>query len=338
MAQEIVLVEYDKAIAAIAKARTVPEVKDIHNKAIAWQSYARAAKNKSMLADAWEIRVVSTRRLGEMLKKGKDDRAPVGRQVNGIGGIPLLPSLREIGIDKSLARRARRLYNLTTKQFGIFVIDGRAAINDGIDQALKTIEINEERQRRYCAKHPTIALSDLGKITGEYSVVYADPPWTFKVYSGKGKQRSAERHYDTMDLEAIKKLPIGRLLAKDCVLFIWCVWPELPGALEVIKAWDFEYKTAGFVWFKKVSEENEALFTGMGYWTRANSEGCLLATRGKPMRLFADVPQVVHASIGAHSQKPEVVRERIRRLVGGPYLELFGRERVQGWTVWGNEL
>jgi hypothetical protein len=76
----------------------------------------------------------------------------------------------------------------------------------------------------------------------------------------------------------------------------------------------------------------------MGYWTRSNSELCLLATKGAPTRLATDVHQIVFAPVGEHSGKPQEVRRRIERLVAGPYLELYGREPVDGWTVWGNEI
>src|SRR5215475_1888235 len=119
-----------------------------------------------------------------------------------------------------------------------------------------------------------IAFGDKDK----FGAIYADPPWSFEVYSGKGKARSAETHYPTMKLADIAALPIARLAAKNCALFMWAVWPELPGALEVIKSWGFEYKTAAFVWIKttknaeRVELNGKGLFTGMGYWTRANSE------------------------------------------------------------------
>ena len=89
-------------------------------------------------------------------------------------------------------------------------------------------------------------------------------PWEFKVYSGKGKQRSAERHYDTKPLEAIKELPVTQLAADDCALFLWCVLPEIPGALEVLNAWGFTYKTVAFTWVKQ-NRGGEGLFWGMGY-------------------------------------------------------------------------
>ena len=82
----------------------------------------------------------------------------------------------------------------------------------------------------------------------------------------------------------------------------------------------------------------EGLFTGMGYWTRANLECCLLATRGAPMRPAMDVHQIVTTPIGEHSAKPGEVRSRIQRLVAGPYLELFARQATPGWTSWGNEI
>ena len=178
----------------------------------------------------------------------------------------------------------------------------------------------------------------------KYAVIYADPPWEFKVYSGKGKQRSAERHYDTASLDDIKALPIGNLAADDCALFLWCVMPELPGALEVIKAWGFEYKTVAFNWVK--TNENDkfidlngsGLHWGMGYWTRANAELCLLATRGAPQRLDKGVHQVVVSPVGEHSRKPDEVQVRIERLLDGPYLELFARRTTPKWAVWGNNI
>jgi N6-adenosine-specific RNA methylase IME4 len=170
-----------------------------------------------------------------------------------------------------------------------------------------------------------------------FPVIYADPAWTFEVYSGEGKQRSAERHYDTMSLNEIAALPVKELAAEHCALFLWSVWPELPGALRIIEAWGFQYKTCGFLYVKQ-NKSGEGLFTGMGYWTRANSEPCLLATKGSPTRIGMDVPQVILQPVGEHSEKPEETRSRIERLIEGPYLELFGRREVDGWTVWGNEI
>ena len=136
--------------------------------------------------------------------------------------------------------------------------------------------------------------------------------------------------------EEIEALPIADLAADDCALFLWAVMPQIPEALRVIEAWGFEYKTCAFVWVKQ-TKDGERFATGMGYWTRANAEICLLATRGSPTRLNADVHQVVATPRGAHSAKPDEVAARIERLVGGPYLELFARQPREGWKVWGNQ-
>ncbi|WP_348271664.1 MT-A70 family methyltransferase [Phyllobacterium sp. CL33Tsu] len=168
-------------------------------------------------------------------------------------------------------------------------------------------------------------------------VIYADPPWPFKVYSGRGKQRSADRYYDTQPLASIMALgpAVEALAAKDCALFLWAVSPELRGAQEVIEAWGFNFKTVGFVWVKTTQAGEPA--TGMGYWTRSNVEQCLLATRGSPSRIDMGVSQVVMAPRGQHSAKPEEVASRIEQLMNGPYLELFARHPRPGWHVWGDE-
>src|SRR5262249_33307864 len=111
-----------------------------------------------------------------------------------------------------------------------------------------------------------------------YGAIYADPPWSFRNWSVKGTGRNAVSHYDCLNLEALAALPVAELAADDCALFLWAVDPLLDKALELIRAWGFEYKTVGFYWVKQNSK-SDGFFTGLGYWTRANPEQCLLATR-----------------------------------------------------------
>lgn len=170
----------------------------------------------------------------------------------------------------------------------------------------------------------------------KYSVIYADPPWSFEVWSGAGKDRAAENHYPTMQQEEIEALPVSRFAADNCALFMWAVMPQLAEALRVIAAWGFEYKTCAFVWVKQTQDE-QRLATGMGYWTRANAEICLLATKGSPPRLNADVHQVVMSPRLEHSRKPDEIAARIERLIPGPYIELFSRRKREGWDAWGNQ-
>jgi N6-adenosine-specific RNA methylase IME4 len=105
----------------------------------------------------------------------------------------------------------------------------------------------------------------------------------------------------------------------------------LPQALSVIDAWGFTYKTVGFFWVKRTKHGKSHI--GTGYWTRANPEQCLLATRGRPKRVSASVRALVEAPLREHSRKPDEVRERIQALVPGPYCELFARSSAPGWDV-----
>jgi|SRR5215475_5573058 len=169
-----------------------------------------------------------------------------------------------------------------------------------------------------------------------YGAILADPPWAFATWSNKGKGRSADRHYATLSDAQLARLPVHTIAAANSVLFLWATWPLMPVALHICNAWGFDYKTCAFSWLKVTSEGNPVI--GNGYWTRANTEFCLLATRGKPKRLNADVRQTIIAPRREHSRKPDCVYGRIERLVDGPYIELFARKRQPGWDSWGKEV
>lgn len=177
-----------------------------------------------------------------------------------------------------------------------------------------------------------------------FGAILADPPWRFKTYSDKGRSRcpdwrafrgSPSRRYDTMPMDEILDLPVAQLAAPDCCLFLWVSWPMLPDAMRLIEAWGFVYKSCAFDWMKTTRSGNPAI--GCGYWTRANTEPCLLATRGKPQRLIRDVRMAILEPRRESGRKPDCVHGRIERLVAGPYLELFARQSRPGWTTWGNE-
>jgi N6-adenosine-specific RNA methylase IME4 len=174
--------------------------------------------------------------------------------------------------------------------------------------------------------------------SGRYRVIYADPPWSFKTYSDKGKSRSAERHYSCMSLDDIKALPVGQIADNDCTLVLWTTVPHLQQAFEVIEAWGFSYK-CGAVWVKP-TRDGKRWRMGTGYWFRGNPEHLLVATRGrsKPTKRGAGGVGLIVAPRRDHSRKPDEVYERIERLVAGPYIELFARQKRPGWDAWGNEV
>lgn len=172
----------------------------------------------------------------------------------------------------------------------------------------------------------------------KYQVIYADPPWSYRDKCNSGN-RGAGHKYSCMELSDLMQLQVKQLADNDCVLFMWHVPPMPTEALKVVEAWGFKVKTMkGFTWHK-LNKRAGTSFLGMGNWTRANTEDCLIATRGNPKRVNASVRQFIEAPLGAHSQKPAEIRDRIVQLMGDvPRIELFAREQADGWDAWGNEL
>ena len=172
----------------------------------------------------------------------------------------------------------------------------------------------------------------------KYKIIYADPPWQYRVYSKKGQGRSAENHYHTMNIKDIMALPVDKIADKDCILFLWITFPCLKEGIEVMERWGFKYKTCGFNWVKRNKKKN-TYFMGLGFWTRSNSEVCLIGTKGQPKRVSKSVLHICDARIMEHSKKPAEIRERIVELCGElPRVELFARDKVKGWDSLGDEI
>ncbi len=176
-----------------------------------------------------------------------------------------------------------------------------------------------------------------------YPVILTDPPWHFLNYAADApgmmhnRSRGANRHYPTMTTDELCALRIPA--ADDAMLFLWACWPLLPDALRVITAWGFEYKSLAWIW-TKLNPSSVGFHFGMGYFTRANSEPCLLATRGHlPKPKARDVQALICSPIREHSRKPDEQYAKIERLYPeGPYLEMFARRKREGWSSWGDEI
>ena len=169
----------------------------------------------------------------------------------------------------------------------------------------------------------------------KYSIIYADPPWRYEMKKGQGV---AENHYSTMGIEEICSLPVQEICEKDCALFLWVTFPQLPEAFRVIKAWGFRYKNTAFLWLKQ-NKSGRGWYFGLGFWTRGNAEICLLATKGHPKRKSNRVHQFIISPLREHSRKPDEARKKIVELIGDlPRIELFAREKTDGWDAWGNEI
>jgi len=170
----------------------------------------------------------------------------------------------------------------------------------------------------------------------KYQIIYADPPWHY--ISNIFNRESANDNYNTLKCTDIAKIPILDICDWDCICFLWAVFPKIEEALYVLRSWGFEYKTVAFTWVKTNKKSNTPFF-GMGKWTRSNAEICLLGTHGNIKREDASVSQIIFSNIMEHSKKPDEVRKRIVDLIGDvPRIELFARQRWDGWDCYGDQL
>ena len=177
----------------------------------------------------------------------------------------------------------------------------------------------------------------------KYQIIYADPPWSYRNMGNI--QATANSHYNTMKQDDIENLPIDKIAAENCILFLWATFPKIQEALNTIKAWGFEYKTVGFTWIKK--NKNGGNFFGVGWYTKSNAEVCLIGTKGKSPKISNSISSIVESVREGHSKKPDIVRKKIVEFCGDiPRIELFARKEDslfeyadwKGWDVWGNEV
>ena len=186
----------------------------------------------------------------------------------------------------------------------------------------------------------------------KYQIIYADPPWSYSkgVYqswrpSNNGEDRMIEDFYPTMGDKELLSLPINAIADKDCALFMWFTYSHLPLALKICESWGLKYKTIAFVWLKRSNKGS--VLSRIGSWTMGNTESCLIATKGNMLQYKKknNIRQLIDPNTNLclrgnkHSRKPNEAKDRIVELFGDlPRIELFAREKTEGWDVWGNEV
>ena len=184
----------------------------------------------------------------------------------------------------------------------------------------------------------------------KYQIIYADPPWK---YNDKRVSITSDRPqkyggitYPTLDIKELCALPIKYLAEDNSVLFMWVTMPLLQDCFPIFESWGFEYRTCGFTWVK-INKLSDGMFfskkdirSGLGSYTNCNAELCLIGVRGKCLeRKRKDIKQVIISPVELHSRKPQEARDRIVDLYGDiSRVELFARQKTEGWDVWGNEV
>lgn len=336
---------------ALAEAVKVDEVKDVRDQAERIRLYGQQANDRTIIADATEIIMRAERRLGELLRSAhqtgqlgigrpsrsnvdEGEEAPAEEEAETEIVRPQRVTLKEAGISKKLSTRSQKFAAVEETAFEAALKTAREKILSGgavVVNPLKDVSTAEKKSRR-AAREMELGVKQMALPEAKFGVILADPEWKFETYSEEtGMDRSADNHYPTSSLEAIKNRDVGSLAADDSVLWLWATVPLLHAGIEVMKAWGFAYKSH-LVWNKDR--------VGTGYWFRNKHELLLVGTRGKiPAPAMGDqFPSVIDAPVGEHSAKPERFYEIIEAYFPSlPKIELNARVARPGWARWGYE-
>lgn len=321
-----------KAQKALAEAVDVHEVKDIRDKAEAVRAYYRQIGDSLEAQNsAAEIKLRAERRLGEMLA-AMDKQRPGEYQRSH--DVTVAPSLQDMGITKMQSSRWQLEAAVPDAEFEAYIATARSRSAEitasGLQKLGRQLRAKEvtEVQAEVAAGNGCSVVCDLDELRGQqkFGCIYADPPWQ---YGNQATRASTDNHYATMRVEEVCDLPIEDLAADCSHLHLWTTNAFLRDAFRVIDAWGFVYKSC-FVWVKPQM--------GIGNYWRVSHEFLLLGVRGSAP--FRDKTQISWREMARtkHSAKPAEVRAVLEKASPGPYLELFGRTPVDGWTVFGNQV
>jgi N6-adenosine-specific RNA methylase IME4 len=318
---------------------TIQQVMDAHAKLAAIQEYIRRAVadvdvQLAAQNDLTELRLRQERRAGEMLAGMEKSEGGRPRETGCSAQPVFTPTLASLGIEKTRAHRWQLEASVPEEDFDRHVRavrdSGRELTGAGLLKLAKQIAAQTTEQEE--ATDPDYGcrvVADLADLISEgerFATVYADPPWR---YENQGTRAATDNHYLTMSVEEIAALPVRGVADENAHLHLWTTNAFLFDAKTVMEAWGFEYKSV-FVWCKPQM--------GIGNYWRVSHEFLLLGVRGR--QPFRDRGQMSWAEYerGEHSAKPEGVRQKVEAVSPGPYLEMFGRCAVPGWTVFGNQV
>lgn len=311
----------------LAKAKTLGEAKYYRDEFEAIRAFASQRIGYfDIQQQAAEGKVRAERRMGEMLREMPKNTGgrPSENQSHDV------TSLKDIGIEKMQSHRWQLMASLPDGLFESHLDNakekGKEITSAGILSAAKSHKNQSTNDAIVSESKSVDNLNGLVESGEKFSCIYADPPWQ---YGNQATRASTDNHYPTMPIDDIVNLPIKELAADDAHLHLWTTNAFLFEAKRVMESWGFTYKSV-FVWVKPQM--------GIGNYWRVSHEFMLFGIRGScKFRNHAQMSWM-EADRTKHSAKPDEVRTKIELVSPGPYLELFGRKAVKGWTVWGNQV
>jgi len=310
--------------AELAIAETFDEIKLIESKAAAAAEFAK--KNKIGLDEQNEwgkFRVEIESKKGEWLDKMFPKGGDKGNQYTG--GKVALTDLAKEGISKDESSNARLVYKepeIRDRIINELIEKGQVITPSAVSSGIR----NEKRKADNKKIFENNELPE-----GKYNVIYADPPWPVGSIVMDKWESPIDEKYPTMTLNEIKLLPIKELSAENCALFIWTTHTFLPDCFDIIKDWGFKY-------FCTITWNKHNGWTQFGF--HKMTEFLLYAYKGKMnINQFGSAfPTLIDEKKGKHSKKPDSIRDLIKSKTPDGRIELFAREKYNGWESWGNEL
>jgi N6-adenosine-specific RNA methylase IME4 len=311
----------DAASEALSKVTNLSEAVQLSNMAQAAAVYAKRAKCAlPVINRAVFIKVESERKAGEFLEK-------MPKSKNRHSSDPTLGSLE---VTNKQSSRWQRMALVPEDEVHAYFAAcnerGKEAASGAIEKRGRLIAPKNGARKPEAIDGMSTDIHALVASGQKFGTIYADPPW---LYSNQGTRAATSNHYGGMTVDEICALPIGELALPKSHLHLWTTNAFLFECPKIFAAWGFEFKSS-FIWVKSQ--------LGIGNYWRNSHEIMLLAVRGGQTGISKSEKSWLECSRGAHSSKPDMVRERIERLSPGPFLELFGRRAVPGWMVFGNQV
>jgi N6-adenosine-specific RNA methylase IME4 len=325
------LMRYDAARTALAECHRIDDAKDIADKALALQAYARQARDPDMERWVAEIRLRARRKVGELssaLESGAGRNLP---NVPNLEQPSKSEALEAAGLSRTEAHRCEQLARVPEAAFESYIAvksaEGKTVTADEVSRMV----VKRERKDAVTtiAEAATVKTADLSALSSrgmKFGTVLADPPW---LYGNQSTRGATGDHYTGMTVDEIAALPIVELAADNAHLHLWTTNAFLFESKRIMEAWGFEYRSC-YVWVKPQ--------IGMGNYWRVSHEFMLFGIRGSCPFADRSLRSWGEFSRGKHSAKPDQIRTLIEKASPGPRLELFGRRPAPGWVVWGNEI